>query len=1493
MTRTIFFNHCFDKPRFQCFLIWFFKKNRQIRLLKFLEKLKFLGFHSATEAGFSISIDDLKIPSSKSGIFLTAENQVLDTDLQFYAGNLTIIERYLRIIEIWNRTSEKLKYQVLQSFQISDFLNPVYLMAFSGARGNISQIRQLSGMRGLMADPQGQIIDFPIRSNFREGLTLTEYLISCSGARKGIVDTALRTAASGYLTRRLVDVAHHVIISQIDCGINKGIFFEDLYDKKKKVLPLNQRLIGRTLAETIIDSKTNRIVGTNNQEISKIISQKICQYRQKVLIRSPLTCQSSKFICQLCYGWNLAEGQFVSIGEAVGVLAAQSIGEPGTQLTMRTFHTGGVFTGTLIDQTYSPFSGIINYKSPCSGFLIRTKQGQIAYLSKNSINLNITSEHAKLSPFHSRFNKWGTFSPLQLIKFVFQNSTLLYVRQSEHVLKAQLIAELPFFDFGEVSHFKNIFQFEQEILSPFSGEIYFEDLLLLEKTTFDFKNAMIQGLGEFWILFGKSLNLYRSSFFRKQDLVIGHVPFSQIAIEPHIFDSYSKVMTSSQIFFLFFKKIGYFQVEQSLQSLKMILPSFHICQKVAMTELRQDQFFKLYEARSVRRVKKAIAARPSGRPGDLLAGARRSRKRLSQLCSSSPSIKQIFRICYFDKIFFSDGSFPFKLTLISGLATTGANQICEKSYLCEALPFAKLRQNFVVSFNRQGYFKQKFLSSWKRNQSCLNFCGNCQSKAPPNSMWKQLWIFQNSSKILVRQKRNPKLTIIHWKELTSQKYFFLINFLKNLIFKKINFSNNGLIRGDLAEQSATGTPRFSMGCGDGCKRIGFYSYIRIFLYISSKNLIELRPCYQKVRERSALSAYEHMATASGEPEGDFLAHRASATFWPRRSPFLAVGQWKRKLCFSLFFTKSFRVQRRPSSEAPLKFENMRLNLPILQFKKNFQNMVDIGSNFQKWEFLSDSFCLSRQNVGQFPPKYLIKLNDWNFYYNSYILLFRNFPIFLKNKKTRFMQTLPKQPISKVFYEVETELFVQCETPPNWDKLPQGQTHLTSGNLGLLVPKKFKNYLTHYLTRDFGLVHARSSRRFPLLGDLLAGFKGGASQGQPFNLLTSLRSPAQHSSSQKIFQIIKKNFYKSSENQIFVRFFISFPTKSEIMFVNKKFFFTSISDFFGYALPRSKGKRSSKLRQPFGTSQKVARYSSPHQVAANALWLAHLPTTKLGSFIGNASFDAELRSGQLIAKTQTGGQLPIPSFLFRKGIIYLLNNQSILHVKHGEIISKNQRLWSLFYSQFKTGDIVQGIPKIEEIFEARQKGEASLAQPEGRQIAQKGFRIARRGDLLGEPKPADMLSGRGTPARMSGGQTHLQNLQKSVINNIQRIYCGQGIHISDKHIEIIVRQMTSNVLIIEPGPTGLLCGEIVAFQWISRINKKLKKKQKIIYEPILMGMTKTCLGAAGFISAASFQETTRILSRAALQNQMDFLRGLKQNIILGNLIPIGTGVFACF
>ena len=283
----------------------------------------------------------------------------------------------------------------------------------------------------------------------------------------------------------------------------------------------------------------------------------------------------------------------------------------------------------------------------------------------------------------------------------------------------------------------------------------------------------------------------------------------------------------------------------------------------------------------------------------------------------------------------------------------------------------------------------------------------------------------------------------------------------------------------------------------------------------------------------------------------------------------------------------------------------------------------------------------------------------------------------------------------------------------------------------------------------------------------------------------------------------------------------------------------------------------KHLRPLFQKHTFASLASPRDAKAKR---DQAESSLLGSLMrGGQEFNAHqfsFHAGQLIAKT---GHI----FLYRKATTHLLNNQSILYVQQGEIISKNQRLYSVFYSQSKTGDIVQGIPKIEEIFEARKKSKYSLHK----------LPIFSKDFLFFEKKIIK----------------YLQSLQKSVLNSIQRIYCGQGIHISDKHIEIIVRQMTANVIILEPGQTGLLCGEIVALHWVRRTNSLFTSNQ-VIYEPIFLGMTKTCLETSSFLSAASFQETTRILSRAALQNQIDFIRGLKQNVILGNLIPIGTGYF---
>lgn len=378
-----------------------------------IEDLKNLGFQYATSAGVSLSIDDLRIPPKKSTEVLDSEALVLQTVQGRAQGNRTVIEEIQTVVDTWHRTSETVKDHVIDFFEATNILNPVYMMAFSGARGNVSQVRQLVGMRGLMADPNGDIIGYAIRSNFREGLTLTEYMISAYGARKGVVDTALRTADAGYLTRRLVDVAQHIIVQQGSCGTQRGILLQPIQDSGKVVLKVQDRLLGRVLARDLYVN--GQKIASRNEAIDHGLAYDITNALNsvksrpagageggiheaaplEVFVRSPLTCALNDGICQLCYGWSFTQNRLVQIGEAVGVIAGQSIGEPGTQLTMRTFHTGGVFTGEVQGEFRAPHGGIIHYPQEFPGILVRTPYGQIAFLVKKAGSLIIRQESLK------------------------------------------------------------------------------------------------------------------------------------------------------------------------------------------------------------------------------------------------------------------------------------------------------------------------------------------------------------------------------------------------------------------------------------------------------------------------------------------------------------------------------------------------------------------------------------------------------------------------------------------------------------------------------------------------------------------------------------------------------------------------------------------------------------------------------------------------------------------------------------------------------------------------------------------------------------------------------------------------------------------------------------------------------------------------------------------------------------------------------------------
>mgnify|MGYP003498194105 FL=1 len=324
-----------------------------------INDIKNFGYHYATFAGVTVGIEDLQVPPEKKAILEDADNQVAAIEQEYKDGIIINEERYRRTVAVWSKATDDVTKKMMDNL---DQFNPVYMMANSGARGSIAQIRQLGGMRGLMSDTSGRIIEIPIKANFREGLTILEFFMSSHGARKGLADTALRTADSGYLTRRLVDISHEVIVNEVDCGTHQGIEVADLLVDGKVIEKLEERIDGRVLVEDLVHegeliAERNTLVGEDL--IEKIKSLKIT----KVKIRSPLTCNLEKGVCQKCYGMDLANHKEILLGEAVGVIAAQSIGEPGTQLTMRTFHTGGVAQAqNAITDIKTDIDGVIKFK---------------------------------------------------------------------------------------------------------------------------------------------------------------------------------------------------------------------------------------------------------------------------------------------------------------------------------------------------------------------------------------------------------------------------------------------------------------------------------------------------------------------------------------------------------------------------------------------------------------------------------------------------------------------------------------------------------------------------------------------------------------------------------------------------------------------------------------------------------------------------------------------------------------------------------------------------------------------------------------------------------------------------------------------------------------------------------------------------------------------------------------------------------------------------
>ena len=475
-------NTLVSKKQLKQLLSWSFTKYGSIKACSLADELKSLGFQYATQAGISISIEDLRVPSVKSSMLQNATQEILNTEKICLKGKITDVERFQKIIDTWNITSELLKDEVVSFFKVYDPLNSVYIMAFSGARGNLSQVRQLVGMRGLMSDPSGQIMNLPIKKNFREGLTITDYLMSGYGARKGIVDTALKTANSGYLTRRLIDVAQDIIIREKDCLTNHSFLFINMKNKNSNVQAFYEKILGRLLNKPVYDSKTKELIAEVNTQITPSLIRTFKQKNiDKYYIRSPLTCSLYRSICQKCYGWDLASENLVDMGEAIGIIAGQSIGEPGTQLTMRTFHTGGIFTSEASQQLISTIDGVIKFSDVLKTSTLRTNRGENVLLTESSGSLSIISNNTND----------------EIVQLELPRNTILFIKNNQFVKQNTILGQLA----GSIKQTRTEMK---HIVSNSAGEIFMPSLK--SKTTSITQNKLL------WILSGQVYQAPMNSF---------------------------------------------------------------------------------------------------------------------------------------------------------------------------------------------------------------------------------------------------------------------------------------------------------------------------------------------------------------------------------------------------------------------------------------------------------------------------------------------------------------------------------------------------------------------------------------------------------------------------------------------------------------------------------------------------------------------------------------------------------------------------------------------------------------------------------------------------------------------------------------------------------------------------------------------------------------------------------------------------------------------
>ena len=1160
-----FSNKVIDKSQLKELVVWAFRTYGIARAANMADKLKDLGFYYATKAGISLSLEDLRIPPAKKALLDTTMTSITSTDNKYYRGEITAVERFQKVIDTWNSASEDLKKEVILYFKETDPLNSIYMMAFSGARGNISQVRQLVGMRGLMSDPQGQIIDLPISSNFREGLTITDYFISSYGARKGLVDTALRTADSGYLTRRLVDVSQDVIIREIDCKTSRGIVLEDMIENQKSLISLKQALLGRVLADDLYDPVNKIMMAKANQDIGPALAQNIIQAKiKKVLVRSPITCNAIGSVCQLCYGWNLAHGKIVDLGEAVGIIAAQSIGEPGTQLTMRTFHTGGVFTGELAQSIYSPHNAIIKYPEGNYFSEIRTRHGEKAYLVDHDCKLSFAKEED------------DTVASIDL-----SQGTIVLAKNDSSVQKGNVIAEYP------LSNRIINERAQKSIVADFSGKVQFTNLTVEEIENKQHTIRIAQQGGLVWILSGKTyripdngeLFVQHGNKIKKGSILATTKVVSQYNGIVRLSNDCNKVDKDIHIvtaFKLFEQAIVYFDTNISNGSY--------------LLKNHNDDRFLLY-------------LEPD------------------QVVSNKQIIGELISDTY--------------ITQTGGIVKYLDLAVSKKKIHETQEGYDILGQGYILWISEETHEINKDISLLLVKSGDFVEAGT--------EIVKNIFA-KNSGIIEVIEKEGIILEII-----IKPGDIYVI---------KDNVNNLSKRRGFLR-------PGETVVEGITTNKLVYWEYINA----KNKNYILIRPVI--------VYSIPHKVYDFGN-----------------------TSQLNNNLNLITLKRTPFQDGDRVKSVNGVNLIQTYLMMDIV----NNDTKLNCSVEFQAHNQYVDQYCL-----------YFIISEELSFKSNT---------------------TYESTELS-----TKTKILVENNQLVN-PKTVIAQTEILSISDGCV---EHIDNINSY------------NRRLMVVTDL----------------------------DKKIFSIAK--------NKLKV----------------------SIND-----------------------------------------WVC------AGDEIADSIIS--LDSGKIISVNEN-------QVIMRIGRPYLVSNGAILHVNNDNLVQRGENLATLIFERPKTGDIVQGLPRIEEILEARKKSDTSFNP---HIILESSFRsyLAIGLNLYN----STILS--------------IEEIQLFLVKEVQLVYQSQGVDIADKHIEVIVRQMTSKVKIEMGGDTDYLPGEILELQKIHAVNNTMNilKQTGATYHPILLGITKASLNTESFISAASFQETTKVLTEAAISGKLDWLKGLKENVIIGRLIPAGTG-----